>query len=242
MLNVAMLLQVWRAAPRWIRVLATVLLAAQALLTGAYTASRLGHHPADRVDLDLEANLPAWWSSLVLVAVAAACLAISLLARVGGRRDWRWLLAAAGFLGLSLEEVAQVHEEVGVLVGGSEERVSVWPLVYLPVLALGAAVLVRCMRDLSRPQRLVVGIGLALYAVAIASETAAISVETRGSVEVVIEENAEMLGTSLVLVALALACDLRARAALRALVRDAVRDGREGAAHAEAVVVDHTGR
>jgi hypothetical protein len=242
MFNGAMLLQVWREAPRWVRVLAAVLLAAQALLTGAYAAMRLAHHQADRVDLDLEANLPAWWSSLVLVAVAGACLAMSLLARAGGRRDRRWLLAAAGFLGLSLEEVAQVHEEVGLLVGGSEERVSVWPLVYLPVLALGAVVLVRCMRDLSRPQRLMVGIGLALYAVAIAAETAAISVETRGSEEVLVEENAEMLGTSLVLLALALACDLRARAALGALVRDAGGAGPEGPADAEAVVVDHARR
>lgn len=180
------------------------LAAAQAALCGAYLAGlAMGDAPAV-LDFDLEANLPTWWSSVVLLAIAAACAGIWAIGRAEGAPRRRWLLASLGFAGLSLEEVAQVHEQVGVLVGGGREAVSVWPLAYLPILVVGAWIVVRCLADLRRPLALVAGTGLALYVVVLATELAAISADRRGAAQVLIEENAEFLGTTLILLALAM--------------------------------------
>jgi len=204
-----------RDLPVAVRGLAVVLVAAQMLLTGAYVAGLASGTPADVIDFDLEANLPTWWSSVLMLGIAMLCAAIAAARRAAGSPHVIWWVAAVGFVGLSLEEVAQIHEQVGVLVGGGTDRVSVWPLVYLPVLIGGVVVLIRCLRDLPRVPRLMVTAGLVLYCVTIGAELSAISGDLRGPAEVLVEENAELIGAALVLLGLAITAvpllrDLRA--------------------------------
>jgi len=190
--------------PRGIWAMLGVLVAAHIALCSAYVLGLAAGEVPALFDFNYEANLPTWWASVVLLAIAAVCVGIWVLARASGRRRHRWLLAAAGFVGLSLEEVAQFHEHVGALVGGSREETEVWPLVYLPVLLLGAWVIVSCLADLPRRRALAAGAGLGLYAISVGAELVAINPSLRGSVEVLIEENAEFLGATLILTSLAL--------------------------------------
>jgi hypothetical protein len=176
---------------------------AQLFLSGAYAVGLATGSVPDRFNFDLEANLPTWWSSALLLAIAGLCAVIAAGRHLARAPHVRWWIACAGFVGLSLEEVAQIHEQVGVLVGGGREKVSVWPLVYMPVLVVGVAVLVRCLRDLHGPPRTMVAAGLGLYCVTVAAELTAISGDLRGPAEVLIEENAEALGATLILLALA---------------------------------------
>lgn len=181
---------------------AAAVVAVQAALSAIYAAGVARGSVPGRFDFDLEANVPTWWSSVLLLAIAVLCALLALARRAGGDAHVRWWLAAAGFAGLSLEEVAQIHEQVGVLVGGGRDRVSVWPLVYMPVLVVGAVVLVRCLRDLPRVPRLMVAVGLALYCVTVGAELTAIVGDLRGAKEVLVEEDAEAVGAALILVAL----------------------------------------
>jgi drug/metabolite transporter (DMT)-like permease len=66
-------------------------------------------------DLDLEGNLPTWYSSFQFILAGAAALlcyhAEEEAAGPGGRRgSWAWLLVAALMLGMSLDETGQLHE------------------------------------------------------------------------------------------------------------------------------------
>lgn len=63
-------------------------------------------------NVDNEANIPTWYSSIALFAVAALVVYI---VRLKPRRDrylWHWKVLAAAFIYLSLDEFAQLHEMV----------------------------------------------------------------------------------------------------------------------------------
>lgn len=61
-------------------------------------------------DLDEENNLPTWFSSFLLLNCSAV-LFVS-LPRHTGSFKWQWRLLAFGFLILSIDEVAGLHESV----------------------------------------------------------------------------------------------------------------------------------
>lgn len=66
------------------------------------------------VNVDLEANLPAWWNSTLLLAVAGVALAAALLSGPRSRPGrLSWLALAAGTAVLSLDETASFHERLG---------------------------------------------------------------------------------------------------------------------------------
>jgi hypothetical protein len=63
-------------------------------------------------DLDAEVNIPTWFSSSQLFFIALVCIAY--LIKLDNRRLQRfYVLAAAGFLFLSADETAQIHEGIG---------------------------------------------------------------------------------------------------------------------------------
>jgi hypothetical protein len=64
------------------------------------------------VDLDAEANVPTWFSTLVLALLALACAVTGVLLRARGERAWPLLLPAAVAAVLSLDELAQLHEQL----------------------------------------------------------------------------------------------------------------------------------
>jgi hypothetical protein len=69
-------------------------------------------------DLDGEANIPAWFSSAQLLAIALTLWTAN-RARLARQAPSPWFinLIAAGFLLLSLDETAQVHETITGIIG-----------------------------------------------------------------------------------------------------------------------------
>ncbi|MBF5080380.1 hypothetical protein F1641_01040 [Quadrisphaera sp. INWT6] len=67
------------------------------------------------VDLDAEANVPTWFSTLLLALLAAACAVTGLLLRARGERSWPLLLPALVAAAMSLDELAQLHEDLQLL-------------------------------------------------------------------------------------------------------------------------------
>lgn len=64
-----------------------------------------------RLDLDTEASLPTWFSSGLMLICALALLAIGVLVkREGLLKAAPWLILAAIFFVLSLDEIATIHE------------------------------------------------------------------------------------------------------------------------------------
>ena len=61
--------------------------------------------------LDGEANVPTWFSSSILLACAMLLAWIAMCQRAAEDRFWRhWTVLAAGFLYMSLDETAVIHE------------------------------------------------------------------------------------------------------------------------------------
>jgi hypothetical protein len=165
------------------------------------------------VDLDAEGNLPTWFSSVQLAALAAAA-AWCFRSEGGGRAGrWVWGVLAAGFLYLSFDEAAVVHERVlrdlvleTLPVASGLRAVPPWQLVFAPAAALaaGAFTALFVTRMASRPWCLAPALGgLALWGLSFAFEGAATSVFIpRGwyRLEVAAEELCEMAGATLLLV------------------------------------------
>jgi len=98
---------------RWLSVVVGLLVVAS--LGGQFSKRVLGHDQllglVAFVDLDQEANLPTWYSSMTLLGAA-------LLLMVIARAKWRtwapyarhWAVLAAIFVGLSIDEAARIHE------------------------------------------------------------------------------------------------------------------------------------
>jgi hypothetical protein len=61
-------------------------------------------------DLDREANIPTWYQSALLLLCCALSAAIGRLSNFGAGVRGRWLLMAALFLCLSIDEAAVIHE------------------------------------------------------------------------------------------------------------------------------------
>ncbi|MCW5978005.1 MAG: hypothetical protein KIT09_07995 [Bryobacteraceae bacterium] len=68
--------------------------------------------------LDAEANVPTWFSSAGLACCAVLAAIITLqVRRTGGRRMLEWAGISAIFLGLSIDEGAQIHELASPVMG-----------------------------------------------------------------------------------------------------------------------------
>lgn len=73
------------------------------------------------LSLSYEQNLPTWYASSLLLACAVLLAAIGRDAALCGRRFHRyWLVLAAGFAAMSLDETAELHEQLHGLAGASE--------------------------------------------------------------------------------------------------------------------------
>ncbi|MBC7896352.1 MAG: hypothetical protein H7066_13130 [Cytophagaceae bacterium] len=71
------------------------------------------------VDLDDEANFPSWYSSVQWAVVAALMgFAVYRLHKRGAKAALPLFILAAIFLGLSLDEIAQLHEKLSIGVSG----------------------------------------------------------------------------------------------------------------------------
>ena len=67
-------------------------------------------------DLDEENNVPSWYSWVALLLVSALFFVIAAVKRRAGDRDARlWLVLAIGFLVMSLDEDASIHESLNTI-------------------------------------------------------------------------------------------------------------------------------
>lgn len=161
----------------------------------------------------LNANLETtvWtWTSVVAAAGVAIGAALHALLVTARRTEYLTLVGAASFL--SMDDLITVHETVAGLIltatGLSEKWDSVvWPVVYLPFLAVLVLLLERLTRDV--PTRIrrhtLAGLGLLAFAVAVEVVIAPWSGTDAGRVEFVgggVEEAAEQAGWTLLAVAL----------------------------------------
>jgi hypothetical protein len=68
------------------------------------------------VNLDAEANLPTWFSSGLLFIAAFFSYQCFLLEKSPTNKASMWQILSLGFLGMSLDEIAQFHETSGILI------------------------------------------------------------------------------------------------------------------------------
>ena len=123
----------------------------------------LAEHPylGALVDLDKEANLPTWYSSMKLALAAAAAVYCYCAEAAWGNAERprlraAWLLVAAFMLALSADETSQIHETMTdwlmtspagenfrAAFGASEASDSMlWVIVFSPLMVLAATALV----------------------------------------------------------------------------------------------------
>jgi hypothetical protein len=179
------------------------LIAVELLLVGLFGA--LGARYAF-FHLGREQNLPTWFSSLQLFAVAYAALGVA--RQESGLQDRQarlnrplvWYVLAAGFAFLSLDEFAEIHEVIR-----RQGRTPVWVLVYGPIAGLvagysGYEILKRRRIDPRLPS--VFGVAcLIMGAAAFGAEWVGLHMRSKVwyGLTLVVEEFGEMLGVSLLL-------------------------------------------
>ncbi len=202
----------WREGPLEAQLLVGLLLV-DLLLTGVYVLFQLSTGRAPRIlDLNGEANIPAWWSANLLLLAGLLLLRVAAATLTVARRAW--LLAGFGFLlvTMSMDEISGVHDSFGfvldrVLVHRSEtifERTGLWFAVVGVPFAILVAVVLRSLYGLlemvpGTVRRIAAGIVLLLCG--------AVGMEAVGSfvpdqlyyATIAVEEFLEMAGGSVIL-------------------------------------------
>lgn len=146
------------ARSRWLTAYAALLMLNFALI-GINAALNAGYHlPLEvldaQLDLKREGNLAVWFSSVQLLAAGVAALVIAACCRSPKTSRWaHWIIwggAAALLIGLSADEVAQLHEWAGERYAdyfGDHDPIAAalglqgsfdWLLVLAPLIVLGA--------------------------------------------------------------------------------------------------------
>jgi hypothetical protein len=201
--------------PRGIRLFLAIDLALTAVYVGIFVLGDPVPGVAHKFDLDGEMNLPTWWASAQWL-VAALLLGIVARRAVDPDRTRSWVLALLPllFLGLSIDEVATVHESLGDLldvllpsgtrVGTPLHVTGLWVLLLgLPAIA-GIAAMLAAARSLldERPGVLLIVFGLGLFLIgALGIETLSnlTTPDTPGAVlQIASEETVEAVGATVV--------------------------------------------
>jgi len=205
-----------------ISVLYLLVIVADLLLIGFTAASDMGReviHPAiaRHFDLKQEGVLAVWYSSALLLLNCMACLFVAFRQGLGRWHRAAWLTVAMGFLALSADETAQVHEMVGKRMGArglgmayvpESNPVFNWLAPAIPLGVLFGAALLAASRSWSRAiprgRRLAVA-GLACWVGVLAMEFVESQMVRYGmerALQGALEEGLELAGATLFLVAL----------------------------------------
>jgi hypothetical protein len=176
-----------------------------------------------QLDLKYEGNLATWYSSelLLLTGIVACVIAFTRANHSGSPLLYRlsWLTAACVFVGLSADEILEFHERIGrgftdrfgVVPGltdpGPGEFIA-WVLALLPLIAafvVGARAMIRAWLSAYPLSRTLAAMALACWIGVICAEVVEAQmarVALPRSVEGMVEEGLEIIGTSLFLAAL----------------------------------------
>jgi hypothetical protein len=174
------------------------------------------------LNADDELGLPAWVSSS---ATFAAAFAAFLLALMQARIDASLLVLAGLLAFFSLDDAIAVHERLGERVAdtlgyGETAQRLIWLILFLPLFAVAGLLLLRSARRLPTQLAGLMYLGLGLLLLALTTELVSsaayeLADVERGSwpdtVEVVLEESAELGGWILIATALLAAVSLGAR-------------------------------
>jgi len=200
-----------RALRRWLGIGVGIVSGLGLAIELAHTAthSELIDTLLPRLSLSFEGNLPTWFSSSLLLACAIAAGSI---ARVAAGAPWRrhWWALAIGFGYASLDEAAELHEQLGGHLDLGGALYFDWVVPAIAILALLAAVFLPFVRALPSPvrRRLVVA-GVIYVGGALVMElplgwwTERAGPDSFGYAMIDwVEETLEMIGASLGLIAL----------------------------------------
>ncbi len=162
------------------------------------------------LDLDGEANIISWYSSILLFS---SCLCLFALSRTTKNKQEKlsWLGLSAFFLLLSLDEVAEMHTLLGSVLNAllikplfsADAKGYPWVLVGLPaVIALFFVWKKTLQHAMPRKAKYAALIGLLCFVIAMLAETVALFLFAKGvygtsaatTVEIVIEETFELFG------------------------------------------------
>jgi len=133
-------------------------LVAQALRFGFDLTSKQTFGLIRLFDLNNEANVPTWFSSIMLASSAVLLALIALAKRVSGDQWLRhWSVLSAIFMLMSLDEIASIHEgTTGALhnvVELSPILTNAWVLIALPILIVLSLMYARFLLNLPRRAR-----------------------------------------------------------------------------------------
>jgi len=183
-------------------------LAAATLLVGHYSNFFLLPRAHETLNANSE-RTPFTWASVVAAGVAATAAILQTDLRASRRR---WLVLLAGLLAfLSLDDLIKVHENLGGLVeralGLSDLWVAlIWPLLYLPLMAVTVILLVVLGRSCWMPINRTLLVAIAMLGLAVVLEAATWPWSTTDNLvhilEGGVEEAAEMTGWILIAVSL----------------------------------------
>jgi hypothetical protein len=145
---------------------------ALAVATGVYT----DHFPLTILKLDLEQALPTWYSGGLMLFAVLLLFVCAWRAKAAGSGEhiW-WLLLAIGFVYLSADEVAGIHERVADIVSRYVQTSGIflfsWVLVGIPAVLLAGALFVPFLRRIdSRTRWLMVSSGAVFIAGSVGCE------------------------------------------------------------------------
>lgn len=101
------------SGPQWLSLIAIIIIASNLIniLLGepSWQITRL-------IDLDTEANIPTWFSSILLFIAAFFAYHCSLLAKTRQNGKTIWQILSLGLLVMSCDEVATIHERLGFVI------------------------------------------------------------------------------------------------------------------------------
>jgi hypothetical protein len=169
-------------------------------LVYAWRPSELSGSALELLSLSFEANLPTWYASVLMLGCGLAAIDVARLPGAGDVLHWRVL--GALFVYISFDEVAEIHERLGGLAGGSGLLYFDWviPAAFI-VAAVGVVFLPFLFRRDPRERRRFVLAG-ALYV------GGALVLELPLGLVAESQETLELAGASLMLASLV---DLRSR-------------------------------
>lgn len=172
---------------------------------------------AGALDLGSDSSIPTWWAAVTLLACAGLAGVVRGIERAAGSRYSRhWAGLALGFLFMSVDEVARVHERVGDAAAGVLPAFDgaffyTWVVIALPLVGLVALTYARFVVALPPRTRgwlvaggvLFLAGALGMEMVNAAQESAAGTADTLGyGVGTVVEEALEMAGVAVLMAAL----------------------------------------